>query len=273
MDDSDFNLFNQVLTEYQENIPPISETEKPVECTHENVVFEKSVCICVNCGIEIQEELIEEKEWRYQTNNYVTDMNKVQMRKQEERSIRRDVENLGFSENIIAYADELYKTVTKEKIFRGNSRKAIIFACIFNAFKKFDKPQSHESLIQTFNLKKKVGLKGLKQVNLALPKDYKSKISHIKVETIIDEIMTKFAASPEQKSEVQELYTLIKNKSSKINRSRPQSIASGIVFFWICLKGKNINLKEFAKRVCLSELTINKIIKEINEVISAQKIE
>jgi len=40
-----------------------------------------------------------------------------------------------------------------------------------------------------------------------------------------------------------------------------------LVFYWTCLKGKNISLKDFAKKVMLSELTINKIAKEIAEVL------
>jgi hypothetical protein len=39
------------------------------------------------------------------------------------------------------------------------------------------------------------------------------------------------------------------------------------VFYWITHNGKNITLKDFAKKVILSELTINKISKEIGEVL------
>ena len=79
--------------------------------------------------------------------------------------------------------------------------------------------------------------------------------------------MDKFEASKEQKNEVINLYNKIKNKSSKINRSRPQSISSALIYYWISYKNINISLKEFSKRVELSELTILKISKEISEIL------
>ena len=79
--------------------------------------------------------------------------------------------------------------------------------------------------------------------------------------------MDKFKASQEQKKEVIELYNQIKNKSSKINRSRPQSISSGLIYFWISMKNIDITLKDFAKKVELSELTISKIAKEISDIL------
>ena len=61
----------------------------------------------------------------------------------------------------------------------------------------------------------------------------------------------------------------IKNKSSIINRSRPQSVASSLIYFFLCkIKGaNNVNIKDFVKKVKLSELTINKIVKEIESII------
>ena len=79
--------------------------------------------------------------------------------------------------------------------------------------------------------------------------------------------MDQFSATFEQKQEVCDIYEQIKNRSSRLNRSRPQSVASGIVFYWICLKEKDISLKDFAKKVTLSELTINKMTKEIVDVL------
>jgi translation initiation factor 2B subunit (eIF-2B alpha/beta/delta family) len=75
--------------------------------------------------------------------------------------------------------------------------------------------------------------------------------------------MDKFNASKNQKKEVIDIYLKIKNKSSKLNRSRPQSVASSVTYFWICKKNMDISLRDFAKRVELSELTIDKLVKEI----------
>ena len=129
------------------------------------------------------------------------------------------------------------------------------------------KPQSHEKLIKIFNLSRKSGLKGLKHVNLYAPKDSNIRTTYITPINLIEEIMNEFTSSTEQKNEVLELYEKIKNKSSKLNRSRPLSVASGIVYYWITIKNKHINIRDFSKNVGLSELTINKISKEITELL------
>jgi translation initiation factor 2B subunit (eIF-2B alpha/beta/delta family) len=79
--------------------------------------------------------------------------------------------------------------------------------------------------------------------------------------------MNKFSATENQKLEVVSLYEQIKNKSSKINRSRPQSIAAGLTYFWICNKNKQVSMKEFTDKVNLSELTISRISKEISSIL------
>jgi hypothetical protein len=65
------------------------------------------------------------------------------------------------------------------------------------------------------------------------------------------------------------LYEKIKNKSAIINRSRPQSVTSSLIYFFLCKKlgSNNVNIKDFIKKVKLSELTINKISKEIAKII------
>jgi transcription initiation factor TFIIIB Brf1 subunit/transcription initiation factor TFIIB len=283
---SEFALFNQALEEYQkmkisdgdsDNVSsePSSPKENITSCSHENIISEKGVGVCVDCGEEINHQITHDKEWRYygqSDTKHSSDPNRVQMRKNEERSIFKDVENLGFSESIVAKANKIYAQVTEGKIFRGNHRKAIVFACVFHAYKMSGKPQSHERLIQIFNLNRKTGLRGLKYVNLYAPKDSKIRTTYITPIHIIEEIMEKFSATKEQTQEVVTLYEQIRNKSSRLNRSRPQSVASGLVFYWICIKGKEITLKDFAKKVILSELTINRIAKEIAEVLETPDI-
>ena len=174
---------------------------------------------------------------------------------------------MNFSEAIIDEANKIFQETTKGKIFRGNSRKAIIFACVFHAYKVAGNPQSCESLINLFSLDRKVGLKGLKHVGLNAPKDSVIRTSHITPQDLIREIMKKFEASLDQIAEVVELYSKIHNRSSILNRSRPQSVAAGLTYYYILLKQKNISMKDFTKKVNLSDLTVVKITKEICRVL------
>lgn len=272
---SDFSLYENLIEQY-EQINTKSFEEKNLKdcinnsCSHYDIITEKGMSVCRDCGEEVQNVIEYDKEWRYygqSDTKHNSDPNRVQIRKCEERSIYKDVESLGFSETIVSKANKIYSQVTQGKIFRGNSRKAIVFACIFHAYKTGGKPQSHEKLIKIFNLSRKCGLKGLKHVNLYAPKDSDIRTTYITPINLIEEIMCNFSTTVEQKNEVIELYEKIKNKSSKINRSRPLSVASGIVYYWILNKNKEINIKDFSKNVGLSELTINKISKEISEIL------
>lgn len=261
---SDFTLFEQALAEYETNI---SNTQiDPNICTHCDTVDENDIISCLDCGEQIQKTILHEKEWRFygnSDNKRSSDPNRVQMRKAEDRNINKDVENMGFSDIIVAKANELYLQVTKGQIFRGDSRKAVIFACMYHAYKIAGKCQTPNNLMEAFGLDKKSSLRGLKIVNIHAPRDSPIHDTPITPLHHIHEIMEKFSATPEQKRQVIELYFKTKNKSSKLNRSRPQSYASSLIYYWICNNKMDIPLKKFAIQADLSKLTIIKNTKEV----------
>ena len=275
---SQFALFDQALAAYEStNIKPSKTLPRKqyIICQHSDLITECGVVSCLECGEEIQHTIAHEKEWRYygpSDSKRSSDPNRVQIRKVEERNISKDVENMGFSETIVTKADELYTQVTKGQIYRGNSRKAIVFACIFHAYKMSGKHQTPDNLVKLFGLTRKNGLKGLKIVNVNAPKDSKIHTTVITPIHLVHDIMNRFRATPAQKKEVIHLYARIKNRSSKLNRSRPQSVAAALTYYWIRQKKLDINLKDFAKKVDLSELTINKNAKEVALVLGTPDI-
>jgi transcription initiation factor TFIIIB Brf1 subunit/transcription initiation factor TFIIB len=264
---TEFELFEQALAQYENTTKEeIKEETKEDICYHNDLINENGILSCVLCGEEISHSINHEKEWRYygaSDSKRSSDPNRVQMRKSDEKNILKDVENMGFSDTIVTKADSLYTQVTKGQIYRGNSRKAIVFACIFHAYKLSGNHQTPENLIKLFGLDRKNGLKGLKIVNVNAPKDSQIHTSYITPEHLVNDIMDKFKATPIQKQEVIDLYDKIRNKSSKLNRSRPQSVAAALTYYWILIKNINISIKDFAKKVDLSELTINKNTKEV----------
>jgi transcription initiation factor TFIIIB Brf1 subunit/transcription initiation factor TFIIB len=271
---ADFSLFEEALN-YYNNENNVVEEEKDNSCLHNDITNDNGTVTCNECGEEISKLITHDKEWRYYSNSdgkKVADPNRVQMRKNEDRNIFKDVENLGFSEKIVSKANEIYHQVTNGQIYRGNSRKAIVFACIFHAYKINGNPQSHEHLLQLFGIKRRGALKGIKHVNINAPKNSDVHTAVITPITLVNDIMDKFKANNAQKNEVEELYGKVKNRSSKLNRARPQSVASGLVYYWIKLKNLDINVKEFAKKTDLSELTITKIAKEISQILKTPDV-
>ncbi len=271
---SDFDLFNTTLDEYNKSFYDTDTKQNSIDsssiCDHSNNVNENGKKICIDCGEVINTVVSTDKEWRYygkSDSRYSSDPNRVQVRKSEEKSIYKDVENMNFSDTIINEANSIYQKVTGGKIYRGDSRKAIIFACIFHAYKLSGKPQTDSTLMHIFNITRKNGLRGIKIVNQNVCKNFDISTSYITPVHLIEDIMKKFNATDSQIKEVSDYYSLIKNKSSFLNRARPQSTASALVFYWIQKKNKQITIKEFASIVSLSELTINKILKDIKEIL------
>lgn len=252
-----------------------TQSHKISNCKHDNIIIEDHKKICEECGTHLDEIISFKKEWRYYGNSdskLYSDPTRCQSRKNLQRSIRNDIMNMNLSERIIHIADDLYNQVS-QGIHRGKSRKGIIFACVFHAYKIDNNQQSCFNLLELFGLDRKTGLAGLKYFNINMPQNLKQlKSNYITPENIIIEIMDKFEASTKHKTDVIELYKKIKNKSSYINRSRPQSIASGLVRYYILIKKKDISMDDFKKKVKLSELTIENMVKEIAKILDNKLI-
>jgi hypothetical protein len=87
---------------------------------------------------------------------------------------------------------------------------------------------------------------------------------------LVNEYIVKFPHIEEDKKAISDVYERIKNKSSMINRSRPQSVASSLIYYHFAKKhgANNFSIKDFIKKIKLSELTVNKISKEITRILS-----
>ena len=258
-----YNLFQFIK---KEDAPIVKE-----DCKHLHCGISNCHKVCLDCGHEFKDDIKYDKEWRFYGSNdtrHTTDPNRCHMRKSTDKSIQKDVGGLGFSDRIIDVANGIYTQVTDGKIYRGSTRRAIIFACVFHAYKLDNNPQSCDHLITTFNLTKKNGLKGLKFVHLYSTKEKQIHRSYITVENIITEIMSKFNAGSEDVRKIINIYHKIKNKSQLINRARPQSVAAGIIRYYCLQNKKDIDSHKFKSVVNLSELTINRICKEIERVLN-----
>jgi transcription initiation factor TFIIIB Brf1 subunit/transcription initiation factor TFIIB len=251
-----FDLFDKLIE---------NESDSGVEsttlegCQHLESIQDKNNIVCIHCGKCIQKLYNQHREWKSQQTRPNTD----------EKNIFKDVENIQFSEHIIQIANSLYVQVSKDRIYRGNARKGIISACIFYAFKVIGKPLIYKNIIKLFNINRKIGLKGLKFVSINAPKNsviFKTQITPL---TYIEFYLDELKANDEDKFQVREIYEIIDQKNlQKLNRSRPQSVASGIVYYWLLEHDKKISLKTFSKITELSELTIVKIQKDIRDILT-----
>ena len=245
-------------------------------CDHQNIVKQNDKEVCLDCGIEISQQLSLEPEWRYYGENdsrHSSDPNRCQIRKIEDKGIYKDIENMNFKPEITEDANKLYNMITSGTIRRGNFRKSVIFACIFNACKYKGEPLSSDELQDKFKLSKKDISTGLKFYNLKgreINEIKDKKAIHISPVIFIPRIMKKFNSNQYHIDKVNELYNMIQNKSSLINRSNPQSVISGLVFYYCRLIGKNITCSKFSKIVNLSDITVSRVSKNISDILGTK---
>lgn len=246
-------------------------------CDHQNLLKQNNGKeICCDCGIEVYQQLSLEPEWRYYGENdsrHFSDPNRCQMRKIEDKGIYKDIENLDFDVDIVEEANKLYNLITSGTIRRGNFRKSVIFACIFNACKYRGEPVSPDELQDKLTLSKKDISTGLKFFNLKcryIKEIKEKKISYISPVIFIPRVMKKFNSNQYHIDKVTELYNMIQNKSSLLNRSNPQSVISGLVFYYCRLIGKNITCSKFSSIVNLSDITVSRISKNVSEILGTK---
>jgi transcription initiation factor TFIIIB Brf1 subunit/transcription initiation factor TFIIB len=259
--EGDFSLFDKL-----DNNNNNDEASK--KCDHRKI-NEKNNC-CEDCGIQLTKDLFYDKEWRYYgpyDNRNVNDPSRCHFRKNEDKNIYKDISSLNLPDNIVKEANRLYIHVVKDRIYRGNTRKSIIFACIFYAYKQFENPQSCDTLTKLFNITKKDGLKGLKIVTMNTTDKIVKKSTYITPINIIKEIMSQFDAHESDIESVIKLYDKVNRKSEVLSRARPQSVAAGLIRYYIIKQDREISMQDFREKVNLSDLTINRIVKEITRII------
>lgn len=256
----------------QSNSVSQSEMDESIStpCMHTQTITENGILICTDCNAQLERDL-HDKEWKSYKNSRGTDPSRVQIRKTEEKSIRVDVKSMGFSDSIIEKADELYKKVTNGKIYRGNSsRKAIIYACVRDAYLQEGIQETPENLIRVFNITKKTALRGMRELMTCNNPSVQIQIGGSPVEQYIKDLVDKIFSGnnkDEKKNEIIELYYQTKDYSSLLKSARPQSYASALVYFWIVKNQIDISLEQFSEKAQLSSLTIIRNVKEVVQIL------
>ena len=167
MSETDFDLFDNF-----NDVP----TESGVNCQHKNQTVNGCQMLCEDCGSEISKVDLQDKEWRYyghfDTKNS-SDPSRCQIRYvEDDKNIFKDIEGMGFSDDVVKKANENYIKIIQNTIHRGNTRKGLIFACIFEALKILGKPQPAKPLGELFGIDNKTAMHGVKTLKLKLPKDF-----------------------------------------------------------------------------------------------------
>jgi transcription initiation factor TFIIIB Brf1 subunit/transcription initiation factor TFIIB len=241
-------------------------------CSHENILREKGLSICEDCGVELYEEISHEQEWRYfgdQDSRNPTDPSRCQWRKGLEKGIKKELEQLGFPPDICELADELYLMITNGEIKKSELRKGIVFCCVYEAYKMKGRTRTPDDLKNKFfNLNKKTISRGVTYYKMKCPREY-FQYEDISAKHFIPQLMRmkQFNTSEEHIAKVVKLYEKVKDSCPVINRSNPQSISKALIYYYFRRKGCMISATCFGKIVALSDVIILRLAGEISRVL------
>lgn len=249
----DLDAFNSLFKIKESLNSHSSGTSTENKCLHTNVIFNQYNKICLLCGEEVNQDIIKTH----------IDSERCNIRKECEKNISNDVRYLNISSKVVQIANDLFVQMINNNIRRGSARRSIIFACVFQAYKITGNPQNPHMLMELFRITKKAGMKGMKYLNKHVPKTSQIRFVRITPVDNIRNIIHKFGSTPEQEDEIIQIFNSIREKSSILNRSRPLSVAAGVVYFWIEKNKPTITLDDFVKKVNMSAITIKKITKEV----------
>ena len=176
----------------------------------------------------------------------------------------------GLPKLITDEAMRIHKKVMEKKTFRGVNRDGIIVASIYVACKTNNYPRTIKEIADMFNLDVASATKGCKNtISIINELECSSKEKTVIHKTTPLAFIDRYCSRLCLNNELTILCKFIANKIEQLNmndENTPNSIATGIIFF-VCLTcGVNITKRAIHNISGVSEVTINKCSKKLDNV-------
>jgi transcription initiation factor TFIIIB Brf1 subunit/transcription initiation factor TFIIB len=259
--------------EYEHEQESDSESDS-YECIHASVTNIDGSSICTMCGVKIDEALLDNETRYYGASDtrYSKDPSRYNQRKTEERSLYSDLEPLGFPQEIIECANEYYKIIIKNKIYRAKNRLSIVFVCTYRAYEDMQEPRVPSELAQIFKLDKKGISNGFKTFSKVFRKRPEKR--YVDAIDLVPKLLSDLNIERSKQllcmDDIRTIYRFIKIKNPSFNSSNPQSIAAGLVYYYLKLNNVDISRGDFSKVVHLTDITFTKIATDINNLLGTE---
>lgn len=236
----------------------IESSESESECKHlETMTTDSGNIVCCNCGLQLKETLVD-TEQRYYTPGDSTNQSRHHTKKSEARSLFGDLEKHSFPKPVAELSNTYYTQLIDGHIYRAKTRTAIVFACVFNAFKALKEPRSPEEIARAFDLDKKGISRGLKRFSSF----FKGSMSHDHINALhlIPKLLSELnITNPLVFEDLTKIYNFVIKRSSLYKSSAPQSVAAGLIWFYLKKAKIDVPKQRFAQVVGLTDITYTKL--------------
>jgi transcription initiation factor TFIIB len=181
-------------------------------------------------------------------------------------------QNAGLPKLIIDEAMNVHKKISEAKTFRGCNRDGIIAATIYISCRINNYPRSAKEIATIFFLDHTSATKGCKnatsiinELEHSLCNSDKTLFSKTTPSSFIERYCSKLGINNEL-TKVCKFIALIIEKKDLIPENTPHSIAAGIVYYTAQLCNLNICKKKISLVSEISEVTINKCYKKLEQL-------
>ena len=246
----------------------------PSNCDHSAASEVNGLWVCSSCGIE-SDILLFNSEWKGYDSN-------VQSRiaaphgNNRESSLIRELRAYGINDSVINLTMKKFFEVVGKKTVRNDRRKSIIAVCLLFAYREHGENRTIDDVRKLFNLDRKKVSSARREYYSHFKNDM---LSEITPEHLLHRILVLTQIPFKHYLNLQAIARSIKNASTTLIRSNPQSVASGITFFYLLTYAPNLLntffqnderwLTNFAEKLDLSEITVKKLTKEVKNAFSS----
>jgi transcription initiation factor TFIIIB Brf1 subunit/transcription initiation factor TFIIB len=229
-------------------------------CDHLDTVKEAGSIVCCKCGLQLSDTLID-TEQRYYTPGDTTNPNRHHIRRNDARSLFADLEKHSFPKPVIELANTYYTQIIDGQIYRAKMRTSIVFACVFNAFKALKEPRSPEDIARIFKLDKKGISRGLKMFSGFFKGTVNNE--HINAMHLVPKLLADLNISnPLILEDLTKIYGFVEKSSQLYKSSTPQSVAAGLIWYYLKKAKIDMTKPRFSKAVGLTDITFMKLADE-----------
>jgi len=184
-----------------------------------------------------------------------------------------DIENKCNSNNIPRIISEtsksLYSVIAETKISRGQNRKGVIAACVFNACKECKVARSIKEISKIFDIDPKVLTRGCKNYTEIIRLNKININRYQNLDTIkVEDFIERFCYNLSIKDEDMEIIKTISDISANNNLiydNTPPAMATGCIYLVSKLKNLDVSKKDISEKCNISEVTINKCYKKLEQ--------
>lgn len=289
--DSIFGKDGEVV---MEGVRKAVESYTSVECKHKNVTrYSSRKRVCDDCGEEIsnekkcrhdflpadaktrmkcckkcgkeEEEYDFSPEWHYYGSNG-KDPSRCHRTSTHTNSIASTFEknDIVVPRVILETVETKFQEIVGKGATRSQKRVGIIAACLYQTYWEMGEVRTTEYICKLFNIEAKDISCGMQKYYSIFPE---SRTRQVRPIHLVKWIMTLVGIDQSHYRAISLLVKYFENTSEVFKRGNPQSVASAIIYFYLCINRNymeklGMNKKLFAEKAPPSSITITKLVKE-----------